>query len=272
LILITRPYRDGIELSKILETKFGLSSIAIPAIDIIAKSFDLPDFSVHVPASNIPSSAASAVSDSDRIMRKICILTSKNAAASIKKDPEKRRFLVENSLCIAVGKATAKTAEKLGFSDIISVDGNMYDIIDYLMSIESEWDHYDALLHLTSPYGRLCDELPLALKEKIDCHNVICYDVQPSRDLASINLDHLYGLNIQQFIFFSTLSAKIFLDYISRCTYTGYIRDIQCICLSEQVAAMAKSMGAQHVMVAEQPNIDSMIQTIIGVNLCQKSQ
>lgn len=251
MILITRPYGDGVELSKKLSHHYGLESIILPVIDIKKRAFTLP------------------VIESNKSNKKsICVLTSKNAVASLWAQFGECQKLLD-SHCICVGAKTAEAAKNLGFKDVIHVDGTMDDIIRYLSMMDLS--AFGQLFHLTSPHGRLCAQMPGDIKARLSLHNVICYDVIPSQELSQTITRNLYSININQFIFFSALSAKIFLSYVRDHTYSAYAKPIACICMSHHVAEIARSFEQKNVFVADKPTINAMIQKIIEVDLCQKN-
>lgn len=171
------------------------------------------------------------------------IISSKNAIKAIA-DANK------NLKLIIVGKETTEFAKSLGFINSIYAGVNIEELKENL-------SNYNHLLYLTG--ADISDDLK-SLPVNID--RQIVYNAKRV-DVPSVEfLDFIKQDQLRLCIFFSTRSAKIFLDFINEYKLKSYSSSIIALTLSAKIAHNLKDMHFNSCYVATEPTLDSLVNFI----------
>jgi uroporphyrinogen-III synthase len=230
-LLITRPEEDAQPLARALK-KRGHETI-IEALMIIN----------NVAAPNLKISGVQAL-----------LITSANGIRAF------ARVNVERNIQVcAVGDASARTACNLGFKKVRSAAG---DVETLATMVKNNLDPADgALLHIAGSYhaGDLAKLLTgCGFKTK----RTVLYEAQEVRKLSPSTRRALKKQIIDGILFFSPRTAELFCRLINESTLIKQYNSLTAYCLSTAVANAASELPWASIIVAKNPDTQSLLDAI----------
>lgn len=157
---------------------------------------------------------------------------------------------------IAVGDASARTAEELGFSRATSAGG---DVGDLAATVIHTLDPADgALVHVAG--SKVAGDLagPLA-SAGFATRRVTLYESRAVASLPTATSRVLKSGNVDAVIFFSPRTAKTFVRLVADAGVAHACQLLNAYCLSPAVAEEAAGLVWRAVHVAERPAQDSLL-------------
>ncbi|TAK46864.1 MAG: uroporphyrinogen-III synthase [Xanthobacteraceae bacterium] len=247
-ILVTRPAPDNAKTAAALRAR-GYGVVLAPMLQMEPVAFALD-----------PATPASGV-----------ILTSANAARALLPHPARAQ------LCglplFAVGARTAAAAREVGFSDVISADGDSADLRDLIVARSSagkaRGTKTKTKTRLASgPLLYLCGEqLSRDLSAELESRGVAVivhtiYRMNPVRDLADDARAAFAGGAIDAVMHYSAQSARAFVEAMRAAGLEITALALPQACLSATVAAELREAGASRLIVAPQPDEAALIEAL----------
>lgn len=234
-ILVTRPGEDGVALAEILGAH-GIESVIEPLLTI--KQIE---------------GAAIELKDIQAIL-----LTSANGVRALARRTDRRDIPV-----FAVGDATATTAKSSGFNQVHSAAGN----VETLAALVTEMLKPEAgpLLHVagSSVAGDLIGMIEAA---GFKCTRKVLYEAVAERSLMTSTIAAIKDNHINAVTLYSPRSAEIFVELIRKARLIRSCQKITAICLSQAVVEKIDELHWQDVLVAPEPNQDSLLELIVALN------
>ena len=243
-LLVTRPYEDGVSLIQKLKTK-GYQVSYMPIMNII----------YHAPVF-IPSASS-------------YVFTSANAVRGFQKSCSQERLraiISEKIMAYAVGSATAKMCELVGFHKMIVGDGDVENLTELIVeNPPPSKKQYDIpLLHIAGRHraGHLIRQLRRA---NIHVERIVLYHGEP---LSALPIDIKKMLSIGQIdtvIFYSQRSASIFIALLKQANLEKIVWELRAICLSESIAEILRIAHFKWIGVAQKPNEESLLEMVSSI-------
>ena len=230
-VLVTRPGDDGIALSKLLEAK-GIQTIIEPLLT--KKYFKGPEI--------------------DLLNFQALVLTSANGVRALAKRTSRRDIRL-----YAVGDATATTAREAGFGEVYSAAGNIESLADLIAEKSSSAD--GPFLHIagSSVAGDLKNLINTA---GFVCEREILYEAIAERSLRSSTIGAMKDKQVNVITLYSPRSAERFVDLVRKARLVRVCQEIRVVCLSEAVASNVREIQWKDVLIAEEPNQESLLAII----------
>lgn len=234
-ILLTRPFEQSQMLSALLKAK-----------DIEVEIFPL--MTVHQKGSGqIPK-------DNYQVM----VFTSANSLRFSDLD-----HLSKNTMIFTVGNKTASEAQALGFTAVISADGNLEKLSETIKNKLSPAD--GPLLYIRGKHtaGPLADDLRAA---RFDVSEHVVYETRPVAKLDKVVINMLLHRHIDFIPFYSQRSALIFKELITRASLENSLAHITALCISKNVAKEIGSLPWKTIMISDRPTQSDLFK-LIAVDL-----
>lgn len=170
----------------------------------------------------------------------------------------------ERSLPVfAVGETTASTARHCGFVDVRAAGGDVDSLAQAIISGAAAGDFAGVVLHVagTARAGDLAAALGAA---GIGARRAVLYEAAPATKLTAAAEAALAAEPpADGAVLFSPRSAAIFVDLVRRSGLEGRLQGVIAACLSEAVAAAASATAWRRIVVAEKPNGESLLSTLL---------
>lgn len=183
------------------------------------------------------------------------LMTSGNAARALAAHPRRGQLL--QLPLYAVGRQTAQAARDIGFTKVISADGDASDLARLVSGAASG----GPLLYLAgSDRARdLPGELS-ALGLRVD--TAVIYRAAAVNGLPQAALEALRQGKLTGALHYSQRTARIVLDCIESAGLAAQFLSIEHYCLSPRVAEPLAAAGASHIRIAPRPDETALIQLI----------
>lgn len=183
------------------------------------------------------------------------VVTSANALRYLPTDAVKTLCCIQ---LFAVGDATADAARALGFTDVISADGNASDLYALVLA------HVDKDVHLLYLCGatRTLDIEESLLSAGLKFSVVETYKTEKISQLTDNIIGILQDKNIDGVCFYSSVSARIFNDLFALPILSDLIEFKYYFCISARAKNCLPSALSDQIFVCDQPRDDAMIRLI----------
>lgn len=156
---------------------------------------------------------------------------------------------------ICVGEATADTAQSLGFTRVTSAGGTVEKLIDYIAAC---YDEDARFLYISGEHIRTdLAEALLPLGMQVD--RIVVYDAHPAQRLSDTLIEQLKRGQVDGVTFMSPRTAQIFVELLRRDSIESLAESLDAFCLSDAVANPLEALEWNHVHVAEQPTLASLV-------------
>lgn len=184
------------------------------------------------------------------------VATSRNALRAIEDHPD-LAAIVQLRL-FTVGPGTARTAEALGFRDIVAGPAAARDLASVIAEHSSPGER---LLHLAG------DRLAYDLKSDLGGRGLRLATVEVYRTVAATALTdetatRITAGTLDGVVLMSPRTGEIFTDLMHRAGLTNAARGLTLFCLSPAVARAAAPLAGADVEVAAQPNSEELLALI----------
>ncbi|WP_044157026.1 uroporphyrinogen-III synthase [Ehrlichia ruminantium] len=181
----------------------------------------------------------------------LIISTSKHSIIALSKISKNRTQPI-----ITVGDNTKQVAEKLGFSSVTSLNGNIHDIISYI--------HNNS--HLKFLYIR-GQEITYDLKEifsnnTIKFYEIILYSTIDKQSLSNHCYKLLFHNRISGILFYSSRTATIFMDLIKKHNIGHKTSSITVYAMSQKIAETVNNISWKSIKTSDKPTNKSLISLI----------
>lgn len=224
-LLLTRPQEDSEKLAQQLR-KHGIDSIISPVLEI--KYLD---------------QSLKQVTSTDAIF-----ISSRHAIAQADET-------IKHVPLYTVGESTANFARQQGFSDVRMAGGTLAEAA---AGLKNNTD-IQSLLYLR---GRDISESLIALLPHITVNERITYQASAVNSMKPEAFTALKEKNVQGVIFYSARTARIFAQMATESEIKSLLVPLFAFCLSEQIRGSLTKDLWRDVIVAEQPDSDSLIKCI----------
>jgi uroporphyrinogen-III synthase len=234
-LLVTRPEPDALLLKARLETLGHEAEVA----PLLAVSFDNAE-------------------EFDLSEVQALIATSRNGLRALKAQNAHRIAALLPIYC--VGRATAKDAAALGFTEIVTGGGSVATLVPEIVA--SADPQAGVLLHLAG------DELAGTLADDLEQHGFrllqpIVYRMVPATAFDESVAGQMAEGEIDGVLLFSPRTAAIYARIVAAQGLTAATTRITHYCLSAAVARRLAPLGAVPIEIAEQPNLEEMLQLLV---------
>lgn len=230
-VLVTRPEPDALKLKGLLESHGHKASVA-PLLGVVF--------------SGIESEELEGVT--------ALVATSRNGLRSLlgSEALERARALP----VIAVGRATAEEARRMGFARVVTGPGTAAELGPMIAAVLDPTE--EMLLHLAGE--RLASDLASELQHmgfNISVRPV--YRMEAARKLPPDVVNELSKGAIAAVMLMSPQTAAVWSRLVVRHGLTAKVRDVVHLCLSEAVASRLAPLGAVPHEIADAPNLEEML-------------
>ncbi len=235
-ILVTRPAHDQAALAARLEA-LGHEAVSSPLLKIEPLEFSLPDLSGF----------------------QGLIFTSANG---VRATVEKFNFeKLKNLTAVTVGDATAATARKAGFANVVSVGDNIDDIGVYLVKAYGGGDN--KFLHLAGT-SRAGDLNSLTGPEGPAIEVVEVYRSVAEPNLTSLVATGIKANHIDGVILMSPRTAEIYVSLIIKSGLKIHAGNMFHYCLSANVAMPLDplQLPQNKISIASRPDLETLLALI----------
>jgi uroporphyrinogen-III synthase len=237
-ILVTRPQPDNAATVAALRAK-GFTVLPVPMLRFEPVAFQ---------------------DDSDARYVAV-IVTSANALRAAEGQPAMNRL--KQLPMFTVGERTAETAREIGFSNVISADGDATALRDLMVASvrAKKLKKTDTLLYLAG--ADLARDLAGELGER--GFNVVTqttYRMVPIVSLPRDVCDAFTSSGVEAVLHYSRRSARAFLDAARAGGVEISALAIPQCCLSEAIASIVRDAGATQVMVARAPDEKALFEAL----------
>ena len=183
-------------------------------------------------------------------------MTSANAARAVTAHP--RRGELTRLPCFAVGARTAEAAQAAGFTDTVSADGALGDLVDL---VAAKVDRSARLLYLAGEdrAGDLAGDLA---KRGIAVETAVIYRAVAAEKLPPHLTQALRENTLDAALHYSRRSAATLLALAGHSGAMNAVTSLAHYCLSADVAAPLREAGAGRIAVAAQPDETSLLALI----------
>lgn len=227
-ILNTRPKADASKLTMELKL-YGHTVLEAPIIDIVF--LNEGELSFH---------------DVQAI-----IVTSSNGVRGLARNTSARSIAL-----FAVGNATASLAKELGFKRVKTAAGDVESLINEVTDVLAPAN--GALVHAAGHY--VAGDLVGSLNSSgFKVKRVTLYEARSATRLPKKTEIALKQDQIDAVLFFSSRTARGFVQLVSMAGLSDKCQILEAFCLSDSVAAEAAGLPWLKVHVSERPELKSMI-------------
>lgn len=188
------------------------------------------------------------------------LMTSANAARALKIHPRCQELI--GLPAIAVGRRSAQAARRAGFTDVLSPDGSVHDLVELVAGRYG--GSAQPLLYLAGadPAANLADALAVhavAVEMRVVYQAVAAISLPPDV-AAALRHGALDGV-----LHFSRRGAAFYLDAAARAGLGGAALAPVQFCLSARIAEPLAAAGAPLIRIARRPTEDSLGQLVDSV-------
>ena len=225
-LIVTRPQPDA-DLTFFKLREMGHTALISPSLEFVPLDIKLPD--------------------PDKLTG--IVVTSVNALRAIK-----ARGLIAPYLSLTayvVGDATADTARRFGFKEVVSAAGNATDLAMLVAQVKPK-----QRLFYACGREKAVDVVPML---RSGGHMVVScpvYEMRPIPELSTEVILALESGTVDAALFYSLRSAESFAAGVAKAT--GLAWDLPCLCLSERIAAGLRAKGFTNCLAAEEPSERSL--------------
>jgi uroporphyrinogen-III synthase len=233
-LLVTRPEPDALLLKARLET-LGHTAVVAPMLSVSfddAEAFDLSEVQALV-------------------------ATSRNGLRGLKAQNAHRIAALLPIYC--VGRATAKDAAALGFTEIVTGGGSVATLVPEIVA--SADPQAGVLLHLAG------DELAGSLAEDLEQHGFrllqpIVYRMVPAAAFDDGAAEQIAAGDIEGVLLFSPRTASIYAGLIAQHGLGVAAARMPHYCLSAAVARRLAPLGPIETEIADVPSLEAMLELL----------
>jgi uroporphyrinogen-III synthase len=185
------------------------------------------------------------------------LLTSGNAARAIAKHPQ--RDSLTSLRCFAVGVQTAAAANRAGFRDVVSANGDGGDLAEVILRHVAS----DAapLLYLAGD-DRARDMAAALAPSGLRLEIAVVYRAGAATAFTDEINDGLKAGRFGGALHYSRRSTEIFIACAREGNVTAAAASLKHFCLSKRAAEPLSAIGAVHVAVAARPDEAAMLELI----------
>lgn len=236
-ILITRP-REDFRRTADSVALLGFEALSAPSLLFKILDFELPvleDFAALV-------------------------FTSANGVRAVRDYPEMRELP-----CYVVGVQTAKTAEQLGFRVLLRGANDVVSLADKIALDYKKQGFDKPLLHVSGTH--MAGNLSKILVERsIVVQRIQAYIMDEVNDVSAEILTAIEGGNITGILFYSSRSAKIFIENMRKNQLLAKISEIPTFYLSKNIADAVAKPYLKHIYYVNQPD-EAKLLTLMQLKL-----
>ena len=184
------------------------------------------------------------------------VMTSANAARALTAHP--RRGELARLRCLTVGARTAEAARAAGFADPVSADGALADLVNL---VAASFNRSARLLYLVGEdrAGDLAGELA---KRGIAVDTVVIYRALAAEKLPAHLAKALKHRSLDGALHYSRRSVMTLLMHARHAGAVDALKNLAHYCLSAEVAAPLREVGASQISVAALPDEASLLALI----------
>lgn len=239
LILITRPQRQAEKTLKFLQ-KMGFEVFSEPMIEI--ENTPKPD----------------EIKQYAKLNKNLhIILTSANAAYSLKNNiPDKTKI-------ITVGDETADEVKRNGFTQILSINGNAANLCK---CIEEKADKNSNFLYLSGDVTST-DIKDILHKQDFNIEQIKVYTQRSVNRLSSELVNLIKEKKIHYAVFFSSNTAKNFIDNLKKENLIKYTDNIHIFCMSPNIAKQFDNNIFKKIHYPDKTESKSLLELICNFKL-----
>lgn len=224
-VLLIRPLEDALPIAKVLKS-LGVESLLYPLFK--PRFFPIP-----------PLKTPQAL-----------IITSKNALRAIEGYEELKKIPL-----YVVGDQTAHFAQDKGFSKVLSASGTSQELTELILGHA----HYErgVLWHLSGEVikGNIVNELRA---KGFEAERHIVYHIIEAENFPESLLFDLQNEKISHVMFFSPHTTTIFVNLINKNALEKIAYRMTALCLSHEVAEIARVIEWNKIWVSPQPATQNM--------------
>ena len=228
-VLNTRPTEDAAELYKLLG-EMGYEVINEPLLTVRFNGSNPP-----------PINSFQAV-----------LFTSRNGVRAFAYASDER-----DTIAVAVGDATSREAEIIGFDTVQNAGGNLENLVALVTAQLNPSD--GPLLHISANVvaGDLSNRLNAA---GFDVENSVLYETVASKKLSTRTKKLLKNNKLDVIVLFSPRTARTFVDLLRQGELLDFCKGLIVVCLSEAVAAEVSDIAGLRILIANEPTLESVLQ------------
>lgn len=229
-ILVTRPKADFQRTADGL-AELGFTAISAPVMNFTKLEFSTPD------------------------LNKVAalIFTSANGIRATANVAEFKALP-----CYVVGKQTAKLAAEHGFEILGQGAGDVKSLVNTIAQDYLARALKKSLLHISGVDQ--AGDLAKSLAElSIDCGRLQAYKMKPAKQIIPEIEQKLCAGEIEAILFYSTRSAKIFIELCEKTTILAKINSIPIFCLSKNIAERACKPYLKQIYYTDQPDEQALL-------------
>jgi uroporphyrinogen-III synthase len=184
------------------------------------------------------------------------LMTSANAARALAQHP--RRGELVGLACFTVGNRTAEAARTAGFTNTISADGALGNLVDL---VAGKFDRSARLLYLAGEdrAGDLAGDLA---RRGITAHTVVVYQALVAEKLPPHLTQALRANSLDAVLHYSRRSAATRLTLGGHSSAVSTLTGLAHYCLSDEAAAPLRAAGASRIAIAARPDEASLLALI----------
>lgn len=233
VILITRPEREANSFARAVEAS-GFFALAEPLLTIMPLDYQNPE-SGHYEG---------------------LIFTSANA---VRVFGCPSGFVDKAVFC--VGEHTANTAREQGYANLVTGTGNGLELAELIAGRVKVGAR---LLHITGEHAAVSLE-DILLKERITIEVLTVYTARAAEGFSPQCRAALDNEILAAVTFFSKRTAEIFLSLIEKEGFSGKLRGVKALCISESVLECVRGVFPHKAYSARSPDRASMIELITSL-------
>lgn len=234
-ILVTRP-QPGASVTGEKLVKAGFNVVVQPFTEMVAKPAPRDLSGLHTITAIIVTSANALRYLSDEI-----------------------RVALSSVRMLTVGDATREEAQRQGFDNVISADGNARDLADL---IRQEMTLDDKILYLCGAVRTPDIEAELnRLKLPFIVHET--YETIKISQLTDILNVAFSESEIDGVCFYSSVSAQLYAEYFEAADSPSKLLNINCFCISDRAKSCLPEALKNLSFVSEKPRDDTMIDLLV---------
>jgi uroporphyrinogen-III synthase len=184
------------------------------------------------------------------------LMTSANAARALA--AHARRDELIGLLCFTVGGRTAEAARAAGFTDTVSADGALADLVDLVAA------RFDRSARLLYPAGedRAGDLAGDLAQRGITVDTVVIYRAVAAEKLPPHLTQALHKRELDGALHYSRRSVATLLAFSGQAGAATAVTDIAHYCLSAEVAVPLREAGCVRIAIAPRPDEASLLALI----------
>jgi uroporphyrinogen-III synthase len=227
-VLNTRPTEDAAELYKLL-CELGYEVISEPLLNVRFKTSNPPAIG-----------AFQAV-----------LFTSRNGVRAFAYRSDERK-----TMAFAVGDATSREAESVGFEEVRCAAGNVKSLAALVVNQLNPRN--GPLLHISASVtaGDLAGRLN---KAGFGVEKTVLYETIPTMNLSTRTKKLFQNSEIDIVVLFSPRTARTFVALLKRAELLDFCKGLVVICLSKDVAAELHDITGISILTANEPTLEAVL-------------